>query len=80
MLVVFWPFGDAPGLILDCPKLILKPRNRIFRGFVARAGLQYEHSAHLPKPQFFLGFSMVFTHRKHCAPAIERGKIVPGAC
>ena len=56
MLVVFWPFWDAPGLILDCPEPILKCQNRIFRGFVARAGLQCENIAHVLKPQFFQTF------------------------
>ena len=80
MLVVFFAFWVAPGPILERPGTILEVRNLIFRGFVARAGLQCENIAHVQKPCFFVGFCMVLTHRKHCAQATQRRKIVPGAC
>ena len=42
--------------------------------------MQFEKPPDVCKPQLFLGFCVVFTHRKLCAPAAKRRKIVPGAC
>ena len=58
----------------------LRVQNLIFRCFVARAGLQCENIAHVLKPQFFLGFCMVFTHCTLCAPATKRRESVAGGC
>ena len=76
-LAVFFAFWVAPGPILERPGTILEVQNLVFRSFVALAGLQCENIAHVQKPQFFLGFCMVFTHRKFCAQAKKRHKIVP---
>ena len=52
----------------------------LFWGFVVRAGLQCEKSAHVQKPQFFLCFCVVFTYCELCLQATKQRKIIPGAC
>ena len=49
----------------------------VFRCFVARTRVQGKKTPHVQKPQFFLGFCIVFTHRKFCTQAKKRHKIVP---
>ena len=80
MLVVFFAFSVAPGRILERPGTILEGLKPHFSMFVARTGSQCERISHMQKPQFFLGVCVVFTHRKLCAQAAKRRKIVPRAC
>ena len=70
MLVVFFAFWVAPGPILERPGTILEVRNLIFRGFVARAGLQCENIAHVQKPPFVY----VFAWFLHIASSVLKPK------
>ena len=74
----------APGSILEGFRRVWerfwKSQGLIFRVFFARGRFQCEKACDVQKPQFFLGFCMVFTHRKLVARAPEPRKIVPGAC
>jgi len=76
----FLCFGSLGVRFLSVQGQFWRDQNLVFRCFVARSSLQCEKTAHVRKPQFFLGFCMVFTHRKLCAPATKQCKIVPGAC
>ena len=85
-----WAFVAHVGrffYVLGCSGSDFGPSKDNFEGsetsffeVLSRASMQYEQIGHLQKPQFFFGLSIVLTHSKHCAPALERQQIVPGAC
>ena len=49
-------------------------------GFRSPATPHGLYARNATKPQFVLGFCMVFAHRTLCAQATQRRKIVPGPC
>ena len=80
VLTVFFVFWRPPGSIFTVQGWFFRLQNAICQCFCAPARAQSRNVRHATKPQFFLGFCMVFTHRKHGVRATARRKIVPGAC
>ena len=72
--------GSGFGAFRVAPEMVLGPSGAYFSFFLVHARLRCPNALNVTKPQFLLGFCVVFTYRKLCAQAIKRRQIGPGAC
>ena len=76
----FLRFGSLRVRFWSVQGQFWRVRTLIFRCFVAPAFWPCEKTPDAQKPQFSQDFYIFFTHRKLCALATKKRKIVPRAC